>query len=228
MDADALLRAWRRILPASVSVCAGPFLKDPPPLSPAERRSAGEVGLDRLHELENGRHVARRALALLGVPAAEIPVGDDRSPRWPDGIVGSITHATAEGGSYAAAAVARASDVVALGIDAEGGGGLDPRLWGRALTRGESERLLGLPPPSRPAEALALWCVKEAVLKAARRRTEPAEIEVERASSPSDGETVWRIRLDGTAWEGRSARVGDWVLAAVAVGPGAVAARPLP
>jgi len=180
MDAAELLGAWRRILPAAACVCAGPFLEPPPPLSAGERSSAGEVGPARLRELENGRHYAKRALETLGVTAAELPVGRDRGPQWPDGIVGSITHAAGEGGDYAAAAVARASEVAALGIDAEGGDGLNPRDWGRVLTPDETARLLALSPPSRPAEVQALWCLKEAALKAARRSVDPADVEVRR------------------------------------------------
>jgi enterobactin synthetase component D len=40
---------------------------------------------------------------------------DGQAPIWPDGVVGSITHA----GGFAAAAVARAADIAGLGIDSE-------------------------------------------------------------------------------------------------------------
>jgi 4'-phosphopantetheinyl transferase EntD len=39
----------------------------------------------------------------------------DRTPVWPDGVVGSITHT----GDFAAAAVAWAADIAGLGIDSE-------------------------------------------------------------------------------------------------------------
>ena len=42
-------------------------------------------------------------------------MAEDRAPVWPDGVVGSITHA----GNFAAAAVAWAADIAALGIDLE-------------------------------------------------------------------------------------------------------------
>ena len=42
-------------------------------------------------------------------------MAEDRAPIWPDGLVGSITHA----GGFAAAAVARAADIAGLGIDSE-------------------------------------------------------------------------------------------------------------
>ena len=42
-------------------------------------------------------------------------MAEDRAPIWPDGVVGSITHT----GDFAAAAVAWAADIAALGIDSE-------------------------------------------------------------------------------------------------------------
>jgi 4'-phosphopantetheinyl transferase EntD len=214
MDPVALLRAWRRLLPPSASVCAGPFEEQPPSLTDAERRSAGQVDPGRLLELENGRLFARRALAGLGVTAADLPIGDDRAPRWPEGIVGSLTHA----GRVVAVAVARETDVSALGIDLEPEVGLDPRLWEGVLTAGERARVLTLPPPERPAEAQVLWCLKEAALKASRRRLDPVEIDVRRESD-ADGVVAWTIDLGlraPGAWTGRSLRAEGCILAAVA------------
>jgi enterobactin synthetase component D len=42
-------------------------------------------------------------------------VGQGRQPLWPPGLVGSITHA----GGFALAAVARSSDLAAIGVDSE-------------------------------------------------------------------------------------------------------------
>ena len=87
----------------------------PDALLPPERAALGDVVAGRRHQFAAGRHCARRALARLGFPPEPLLSGADRAPRWPDGVVGSITHC--EG--YAAAAVARRGDVAALGIDAE-------------------------------------------------------------------------------------------------------------
>ena len=68
----------------------------------------------RRAEFLAGRFAARQALALLGVDG--VPGrNEDGSPRWPDRIVGSITH----GAARALCAVAQASEVRAIGIDAE-------------------------------------------------------------------------------------------------------------
>ncbi|WP_158300908.1 4'-phosphopantetheinyl transferase [Chromobacterium sp. ATCC 53434] len=63
-----------------------------------------------------GRYCAMQALSQAGHPLpCELPIGEDRSPVWPAGLVGSITHT--EG--LAAAVVASAGDARGLGIDAE-------------------------------------------------------------------------------------------------------------
>jgi enterobactin synthetase component D len=68
----------------------------------------------RRAEFLAGRFAAKVALAALGVDAMPSRK-EDGSPVWPVGITGSITH----GAERALCAVARASDVLSLGIDAE-------------------------------------------------------------------------------------------------------------
>ena len=68
----------------------------------------------RRAEFLAGRFAAGQALALLGV--AGMPGrNDDGSPRWPEPVIGSITH----GAGRAICAVAFASELRGLGIDAE-------------------------------------------------------------------------------------------------------------
>ena len=70
----------------------------------------------RRREFSAGRLLARRALRTLGHPSVPVLVGTHREPRWPAGIIGSITHCS----GYCGAAVRHADPViVGLGIDAE-------------------------------------------------------------------------------------------------------------
>jgi 4'-phosphopantetheinyl transferase EntD len=69
----------------------------------------------RRAEFGMARVCARRALARLGVAPVALVPEQDRAPRWPAGIVGSITHTQ----SYCAAVVARRSELQSVGIDAE-------------------------------------------------------------------------------------------------------------
>ncbi|WP_405497783.1 4'-phosphopantetheinyl transferase [Streptomyces sp. NBC_00096] len=75
---------------------------------------AGAVDARR-REFATARACARAALGLLGVPPAPLLPGPRGAPRWPDGIVGTMTHCT----GYRAAAVARSSDLLSIGLDAE-------------------------------------------------------------------------------------------------------------
>jgi 4'-phosphopantetheinyl transferase EntD len=113
MDSRTFLEAWRDILPASVSVSAGALLQDAIPLTSRELASAGRVEAERMRELESGRVYAKRALALIGIKEVDLPIARDRSPLWPAGIVGSLTHVTARGVRQFAAAVARTTDICA-------------------------------------------------------------------------------------------------------------------
>ncbi len=61
------------------------------------------------------REATNRLLSSLGLPNAEVARNEDRSPRWPGGIVGSIAHSE----SWIFVAVARTEDVKGLGVDVE-------------------------------------------------------------------------------------------------------------
>ncbi|MFF8293763.1 4'-phosphopantetheinyl transferase [Streptomyces sp. NPDC016309] len=69
----------------------------------------------RREEFTTVRACARRALAALGLPPAPILPGTRNVPRWPEGVVGSMTHCA----GYRAAVVARDTDLAMVGIDAE-------------------------------------------------------------------------------------------------------------
>jgi len=84
-------------------------------LFPAEELVIRTAGPRRRAEFTAGRLCARIALAGLGVPGVPILPGPAGQPQWPAGVTGSITHCR----GYRACAVAWATDVTAIGIDAE-------------------------------------------------------------------------------------------------------------
>jgi 4'-phosphopantetheinyl transferase EntD len=85
-------------------------------LLPAEAAGlSARAVASRRREFTAGRTCARRALSRLGVHDHPLVPSPNRAPIWPDGTTGSITHTA----GYCAAAVARRSDVLAVGIDAE-------------------------------------------------------------------------------------------------------------
>jgi 4'-phosphopantetheinyl transferase EntD len=97
-------------------VCAEAFA-DPPDvvLFPEEEAVVAKAVGKRRREFATARGCARDALASLGVAPAPILPGERGAPQWPPGFVGSITHCV----GYRAAAVARACDVLAIGLDGE-------------------------------------------------------------------------------------------------------------
>ncbi|MFE1320603.1 4'-phosphopantetheinyl transferase [Kitasatospora phosalacinea] len=105
----------RQLLPGPVACWDSFDDHRPAAVHRAEAASVRGATPRRRQEFANGRYCAHRALRRLGVPAAAVPAGDRGAPRWPDAVVGSITHCR----GYTAAAVARRTDVVSLGIDAE-------------------------------------------------------------------------------------------------------------
>jgi 4'-phosphopantetheinyl transferase EntD len=84
-------------------------------LFPAEEAVVAGAVAQRRGEFATVRLCARQALARLGEPAVPLVPGQRGAPCWPPGVVGSLTHCQ----GYRAAAVARAAQVLALGIDAE-------------------------------------------------------------------------------------------------------------
>jgi 4'-phosphopantetheinyl transferase EntD len=106
--------ALRGVCPPGWVVAGGPALNDA--FLYSEEAAAVATALDsRKKHFSSGRHYAREALAQLGIHAGAVPSNPDRSPRWPVGIVGSITHA----GDLVCAVVGWQSEYAGLGIDAE-------------------------------------------------------------------------------------------------------------
>lgn len=80
-------------------------------LHPVEAIAVERAVARRRHEFATGRVLLRE---LLGIDVA-IPVGADRSPQLPEGVIGSLAHDA----DLAVAAVSRDAAICALGIDIE-------------------------------------------------------------------------------------------------------------
>jgi 4'-phosphopantetheinyl transferase EntD len=112
-----------RILPEAAVVVATRGERDVE-LFPEEEAALGEAVEKRRREFVTARACAREALAKLGVAAQPIPSGARGEPIWPHGVVGSITHCN----GYRACAMARATELVTIGVDAETDEPLPPGL----------------------------------------------------------------------------------------------------
>ena len=117
----------------------------------------------RRQEFAAGRERAREALAALNLGKTPILRGFRGAPQWPPGVVGSITHCA----GYCAAAVARAKDLAAIGVDAEPHAPLPGGVLEMVSRPAERARLRDLA-AARPEISwdCLLVCAKEAVYKA--------------------------------------------------------------
>jgi 4'-phosphopantetheinyl transferase EntD len=115
----------------------------------------------RLSDFSTGRYCAMKALELLGIQDAVIPIGEDRAPIWPEGIVGSISHCD----SLTGAIVAKKSDHISLGLDIEEIGRVTPDLWDLVFTENEKNYLSGLSEEVMLVQSTAIFSIKEAFYK---------------------------------------------------------------
>jgi len=160
-----------------------PFLDPLSELSPEEADAARNARAERLLEFRGGRHCARVALSRLGAPGGPVLRAADRSPIWPEGVVGSITHTRDRGRGFCGAAVARASVVRAVGIDAEFDEPLEKKLWRRVLTKREAAWISARPEAEQGFLGMLVFSAKESVYKCqytlSQEFLEFAEVELE-------------------------------------------------
>jgi len=153
-------RMIERLLPPEVRAVA--MRGDDPGLHPFPEEEAllGQAVASRRAEFIAARHCARQALRALGLPEGPILRGPKREPLWPPGIIGSITHCT----GYRAAAVARAAEVLTIGIDAEPHAAIPDRVGLRILD--DAERAWAASAPSGIHWDRLIFSAKESVYKA--------------------------------------------------------------
>jgi 4'-phosphopantetheinyl transferase EntD len=128
-------------------------------LLPSEARFVAGTSRRRQQEFAAGRSCAREALTQLGWPGFAILVGPDREPKWPPGVIGSITHCP----GYCAAAVAPSGELVGLGIDAEPNVAVDADL---RLRVAHSDELAGVGRTAGVDAAVLIFSAKESAFKA--------------------------------------------------------------
>lgn len=117
-----------------------------------ERRCVTGAVARRRKEFFAGRSLARVAMQRLSLPPVAIPRNSSGSPKWPSGMIGSITHNK----KWVAVAVARRDPVEALGIDLETAGDVTADLRDMIRTYEDCAQL----------DDTVLFTAKEAVYKA--------------------------------------------------------------
>lgn len=212
------------ILPDAVAVAMRRADMPGAALYAEEEAAVGKAVEKRRREFATGRACAREALTRLGVPPQAIGSGPRGEPRWPQGVVGSITHC--EG--LRACAVARASDLATIGVDAEPNAPLPDGILPAIALPEERRRLrdLACDAPEVCWDRL-LFSAKESIYKAwfplARRWLgfEDAVVDID----PRGGAFSARLLVPGpilddaelSGFEGRWLNRDGFLLAAIAV-----------
>jgi 4'-phosphopantetheinyl transferase EntD len=208
-----------RILPDGVVVVATRSDVDDVALFPEEEAVLGRSVEKRRREFATVRACTRTAYERLGLPPAPVVPGPKGEPSWSAGVVGSITHCD----GYRACALARATDFLTIGIDAEPNAPLPDGLLGDIARAEERPALREL---ARQAPEVCwdrlLFSAKESVYKAwfplARRWLgfEDAIVTIDR----DEGSFSARLLVPGPTVAGRQLTElsGSW-----AVGEGLVA-----
>jgi enterobactin synthetase component D len=127
-----------------------------------EERFIRNAVLKRRAEFEAGRAAARAALETLDIRSQPIPRAEDRRPIWPEGIVGSISHA--EG--FAAALVGHQAEIAGVGLDIEGADPLKNELHKYILTPQELTERDAKPIVAGSPRCKISFVAKEALFKA--------------------------------------------------------------
>lgn len=128
----------------------------------AERAVVAGAVASRVREFTTVRWAAAQCVRRLGYEPAPLLPGRMGAPRWPYGLVGSLTHCR----GYRAAVVASTASVSGLGIDAEPDAPLPERVLAHVASAGERRHLADL----RSADPAVRWdrllfCAKEAFYK---------------------------------------------------------------
>jgi 4'-phosphopantetheinyl transferase EntD len=154
---------FRPLLPDMVRLAEmPPSAADPARLHPEELRQIERAVDKRRREFAAGRQLAHTVLGEAGAPIEALLPDADRVPRWPAGIVGSITHCN----SLCAVAVASAAHTAAIGLDVEPALPMSEDLLPQIVREVERARLDALPAELRPLGGILTFSIKEAVYKA--------------------------------------------------------------
>nr|WP_240969395.1 4'-phosphopantetheinyl transferase superfamily protein [Streptomyces sp. HNM0575] len=180
-------------------------------LFPEEAEAVARAVPKRRREFARVRVCARTALGRLGLPPVPLVPGHRGAPRWPEGVVGSMTHCA----GYVAAAVAPSTETAGLGIDAEPDEPLPAGVL-EAVSLPEERELLRSLSASHPGVHWdrLLFSAKESVFKAwyplTSRELDFSEAEITiAAEAPREGTFHARLLVEGTAPGGRRLRSFD-------------------
>ncbi|HKE37461.1 MAG TPA: 4'-phosphopantetheinyl transferase superfamily protein [Candidatus Baltobacteraceae bacterium] len=134
---------------------------NPVMLLPEEAAACETFRAKRLEEFTAGRLCARGALGEFGFSDYAVSRDAGGTPRWPEGIVGSITHTI----GFCGAIAGSREHFAGLGIDAEIVSRVTPDVWSQALTHDDIAPIASLTWSERERAAAIIFSAKEAFYK---------------------------------------------------------------
>jgi len=194
-------------------------------LSTAEAEHVRHAKPKRAREFAAGRLCARRVLEQLDHSGWDLLVNEDRTPCWPPGIVGSISHTA----GFCGAVAGEKTLFEAIGFDVEIASRVSSDLYGQFCTAEELTQLSALPRHLADLKATLLFSAKEAFYKCQYPVTEQwldfADIAVvfTKETSRKGSFTVRPCRPLGleerypAPWHGRFAFSGEFIVAGIAL-----------
>lgn len=145
----------------AAAVCCSTTEGDPTMLTPDEYAAVSGAIARRQREFAAGRLAARHAMRRLGRPGVPLLADPDRSPRWPQDLVGSISHSQ----TTCIAIVALREHCQSVGVDVEPDRDLPRDLWDLICRPDELQRVAELPEAVRARWVTRVFCAKEAYYK---------------------------------------------------------------
>jgi 4'-phosphopantetheinyl transferase EntD len=151
-----------RLYQNRVSVCIADSAMYGAPIFLEEFQAIRSACLKRQREFRAGRAAARQSLKLIGAPSISIPPAADRTPIWPSGYIGSISHCESLCGAIAASS----SDLFGIGLDLESAQVLTEDIIPLVLDVSEEECIIREAKLGRGLSAALAFSAKEAFYKA--------------------------------------------------------------
>ena len=159
--ARALAVLARPLFPSAVQLAVTDPTDAPTGLTTFESDQIANAVDKRRREFAAGRRAARMALVTMGHPSVHLPIGENRAPIWPDGVVGSISHSD----TICIAVTAPSRQIAAIGVDVEDDRLLSPELEPLICTPTEREWLARHPKHHRRRMGMLVFSAKEAAFK---------------------------------------------------------------
>ena len=213
---------WLRgALGGDVKVAAAPIPNGDPPddLFEEEAQAMVRAVPRRRHEFATGRRLARRLLRELGFAEGPLVPKPDRSPNWPRGAVGAITHSK----NMCIVVAARGSPDESLGIDVEAATDLQDDLRRLVCTPSEARWLEAQPTTDQGRLGKLFFSAKETLYKCQHPITSTflgfhqAEIELMREAGRFDATILHSVgsRFGDGSLRGRLLETDRWIVTAM-------------